>query len=67
MTTKEKAKLYDALQVAIKMTIDSYRNRKEKSQHIYEVNGDRDIIGAFEYGCMKTYEAVLEDMERWIK
>lgn len=66
MTNAEKAKRYDALQSAIKLTIAMYRERRRHSlNHSKENRGS--IISAYDYGTSETYKAVIEDLERWTK
>ena len=65
MTTKEKATRYDALQVAIKLTLEGYRRRaKEHERQYYEAQAIR-VIGAYSKGLSDGFYHVIADLERW--
>ena len=65
MTTKEKAERYDALQVAIKITLEGYRRRaKEHERQYYEAQAIG-ITGAYSKGLSDGFDHVIADLERW--
>ena len=65
MTTKEKAERYDALQVAIKLTLEVYRRRaKEHERQYYEAQAFG-VIGAYSKGLSDAFYSVSRDLERW--
>jgi len=65
LTNSEKVKRYDALQAAIHMTLNLYRERRRVAMK--HCNGNRgDIISAYEYGVEQTLKSVIEDLERWV-
>jgi len=66
LTTKEKADRYDALQMAIKITMDGYRKRRDMHERQYKEPKDIGILGAFNKGLSNAYSYVIGDLERWI-
>ena len=62
LTTQEKADRYDALQVAIKVNIDTYESRKQDAQSRYNKNTicDRvDLIAAYSKGKADAYADMI--------
>ena len=65
LTTKEKADRYDALQMAIKFTLESYKRRQKAFDRQYEVGKDLGLIGAYSKGLSDSLCYVIEDLTRW--
>ena len=65
LTTKEKADRYDALQMAIKFTLNSYRERKDvHDQHAREEQR-AGFLGAYSIGMSDAFGHAIADLERW--
>lgn len=62
LTKDEKASRYDALQTAIKYTIESYKRRREDADKRYT---DASVIGAYNKGLSDGFGYILNDLERW--
>ena len=62
LTTREKAARYDALQVAIDFTIDTYKRRYNDAEKKYT---DATIIGAYNKGMADAYKETLETLRRF--
>ena len=65
MTNKEKADRYDALQVAIKITLEGYRRLSTTHDRQYREAQDLGLIGAYSKGQSDAFCYVIADMERW--
>lgn len=66
MTAKEKSSRYDALQVAIKLTLESYRKRAKDSERQYHEANALGLIGAYSKGQSDAFYLAAGDLERWI-
>lgn len=64
MTMREKASRYDALQVAIRMAVQTYKETIRGYPSADIVGGN--IILASQYGEKIAYQNVIRDMERWL-
>ena len=64
MTTKEKASRYDALQVAITLTIESYEKEIKRCPTADEVGGN--TLKACDFGRASAYRDVVNTLKRWI-
>ena len=62
LTKEEKAERYDALQAAIKFTIEIYRKRVEDNYKEAKTAG---MLGAYNEGLADGFKFALEDLERW--
>ena len=62
LTNAEKAARYDALQAAIKFTIEIYRKRVEDNCKESKIAG---MLGAYHKGLADGFKLALEDLERW--
>lgn len=60
MTDKEKAKKYDALQVAIRVYLDSYQKR------LKEPLPESSTLKIWEQGNRATTESFVETLGRWL-
>lgn len=65
LTTKEKADRYDALQMAIKFTLNSYRERKDVHDHHAREEQRAGFLGAYSLGMSDAFSHVIADLERW--
>ena len=65
LTTKEKAERYDALQMAIKITLEGYRRRRDEYDRRYREATDVGVIGAYTKGLSDACRQVIGDLERW--
>lgn len=65
MTTKEKASRYDALQVAIKITLEGYRKRAKEHERQYNEAKELGLVGAYTKGLSDGFYHVIQDLERW--
>ena len=65
LTTKEKADRYDALQMAIKITLAGYRRRRDEHDRQYKEAGELGVIGAYSKGLSDAFGHVIEDLTRW--
>ena len=65
LTTKEKAKRYDALQMAIKITLEGYRRRRDEHDRQYRESDGVGFIGVYAKGLSDAYCHVIADLERW--
>lgn len=65
LTTKEKADRYDALQMAIKFTLEGYRRRRDEYDRQYRKATDVNVIGAYTKGLSDAFSHVIADLERW--
>lgn len=59
ITTREKAKRYDAIQSALKFHIDTYSQRKREALNRYR---DTDVIGAYNKGMADAYRDMLQTL-----
>ena len=65
LTTKEKAKRYDALQMAIKITLEGYRRRRDEHDRQYSEATDVGVTGAYTKGLSDAFSHVIADLENW--
>lgn len=65
LTTKEKADRYDALQMAIKITLEGYRRRRDEHDRQYREAENVGVIGAYSKGLSDAFSHVIADLERW--
>ena len=65
LTRKEKAERYDALQMAIRITLEGYRRRRDEHERQYREAKDVGIIGAYSKGLSDGFSHVIADLERW--
>ena len=65
LTTKEKAERYDALQMAIQITLEGYRKRRDTHHRQYKDAQSAGIIGAYSKGLSDAFAHVVNDLERW--
>ena len=66
LTTKEKADRYDALQMAIKITLEGYRRRRDEHDRQYSEATDVGVIGAYTKGLSDAFSHAIADLERWV-
>ena len=66
LTTKEKAARYDALQMAIRITLEGYRKRAGTHDRQYRASDGVGFIGVYAKGLSDAYRHVIADLERWI-
>lgn len=66
LTNAEKAARYDALQAAIKYTIECYKRHIEYNYKRYEELTSEGVLGAYNYGVADGFRYALEDLERWV-
>ena len=66
MTAKEKSSRYDALQVAIKLALESYRKRAKDSERKYYEAKAIGLIEAYSRGQSDAFYFAAGDLERWI-
>ena len=66
LTTSEKAKRYDALQTAIKHTIEQWEQFRARCMSNYNAHTDTQI-GAFDYGKAEGLRQAAEAAERWVE
>ncbi|MCR5136657.1 MAG: hypothetical protein K6C12_06110 [Oscillospiraceae bacterium] len=67
MTNREKAERYDALMVAIKVTLEGYKRRQREHDRQYHEAQALGIIGAYSKGLSDAYWHVIADLERWLR
>ena len=66
LTKEEKSARWDALQVAIRFTAETYRARRQEQLRNYEAYGaDTGILGAYSKGMADAYGLMIETLERW--
>ena len=65
LTAKEKANRYDALQMAIYHTVESYKRRLETDEKRYVEAQDFGVIGSYSKGMADALSMVIADIERW--
>lgn len=65
LTKEEKAARYDALQAAIKHTIECYKRHIAYNYKRYEELTSEGVLGAYNYGVADGFKSALEDLERW--
>jgi hypothetical protein len=66
LTKDEKAARYDALQAAIRFTLEAYRTRRTECLRNYEAYGaDTGVIAAYNKGMGDAFGIFLEALERW--
>ena len=65
LTKEEKAARYDALQAAIKHTINCYKRHIDDNYKKYEELRGQGVLGAYNYGLADGFKHALEDLERW--
>lgn len=64
LTEKEKANRYDALQTAIKYTLEKCKKyRESEDSQYFAYRGS--IPGAYHKGQSVAYEQIISDLERW--
>ena len=66
LTKEEKANRYDALQVAIKHTIESYKRRRDDCDKRYHEAVELGVIGSYNKGLSDAYCMTVSDLERWV-
>lgn len=64
LTNKEKAVRYDAIQTAIKYTVETYKGRAEEAAENNRKHKDS-ILSAYDLGVSETLKGVILDLERW--
>lgn len=68
MTNKEKAERYEALQMAIKVSLDGYIMRRDDAETKYNEHiQTAPIIGGYEKGLHDAYKNIVETLERWLE
>ena len=65
LTKEEKVSRYDALQVALKCTLEGYRRRQKEHERQYNEANELGIIGAYSKGLSDAFSHVIQDLERW--
>ena len=65
LTKDEKASRYDALQIAIKVTLESYRRRQKDSEIRFDEAKHDGIVGAYTKGQADAFALIVSDLERW--
>ncbi len=65
LTVKEKAKRYDALQVAIKYTVETLQKQRKDCENRYQTQPAGDIIGAYSKGMADACESMIQTLVRW--
>ena len=65
LTTKEKANRYDALQMAIKITLEGYRRRRDEHDRQYKAAENVGVTGAYSKGLSDAFSHAIADLERW--
>lgn len=65
LTKEEKAGRYDALQMAVRITLEGYRKRRDEHDRQYREAQDVGIIGAYSKGLSDAFSHVIADLERW--
>ncbi len=65
LTTKEKAERYDALQMAIKITLAGYRRRRDEYDRHYKEAVPLGIKNIYSKGLSDAFSHVITDLERW--
>ena len=65
LTNAEKVSRYDALQSAIRHTLDSYRRRQAESEKRFEEARELGVIGAYSKGQADAMCFFISDLERW--
>lgn len=65
LTTEEKADRYDALQMAIKITLEGYKRRQKEHDRQYKEAKDLGLIGAYSKGLSDAFCHVIDDLTRW--
>ena len=60
----EKAARWDALQVAIRFTAETYRARRAECENKYGSYG-AGTLGAYNKGMADAYGQMIETLERW--
>jgi len=65
VTLEEKAEKYDALQTAIKFTIEAYEYRRETAEGMYWEATKPGNIAAYNKGIADTLKNVITDLRRW--
>lgn len=66
MNKEEKADRYDALQSAIKHTIESYQRLRKDMDKRYSDAKEVGILGAYNKGYADACDMIVDDMGRWI-
>ena len=64
MTTSEKAKRYDALQAAIRITLEQWEEAAKRCMDDYNTRAESQI-GAFSYGKAEGLRQAVLTVERW--
>lgn len=65
LTKSEKASRYDALQAAIRYTLEAYRKRQHECDEHYSAYG-AGPLGAYSKGMADAYSQAAETLERWL-
>lgn len=65
LTAKEKADRYDSLQMAIKITLEGYKRRRDEHDRQYSEGQALGLIGAYSKGLSDAFSHVIADLERW--
>ena len=65
LTTQEKAERYDALQMAIKITLENYKKHRSGYDRQYREAQDLGLVGAYTKGLSDAFGHVIADLERW--
>ena len=65
LTTEEKADRYDALQMAIKITLERYRRHRDEHDRQYREMPGVGVIGAYTKGLSDAFSHAIADLERW--
>lgn len=64
LTPREKADRYDALQMAIKITLEGYRRRRDEHERQYREATEVGVIGAYTKGLSDAFSHAIADLER---
>lgn len=64
LNKEEKASRWDALQVAIHYTTETYRARRAECENKYGSYG-AGTLGAYNKGLADAYGQMIETLERW--
>lgn len=65
LTNREKASRYDALQAAIRHTVEMYKKRLKNTEKQYKEAVEVGVLGAYSKGLADAYASIVGDLERW--
>lgn len=66
LTQKEKADRYDALQTAIKWTIEEYRKQAKRYESSINDSNNMKALEILDYGRATQLKDCIADMEKWV-